>query len=173
MLRPLTVVYGPDGGAFKAEEGMLVIGRCATERSTGGVRVEGCAPRAQEIMEAIEAADCFCQQCRDIGRAILEQLPASDHNAEFMQYLRVTASGAPIHMGENVKRNAWHLELLIGDCMSRYARVIRERGAQFGLDAERDVAWLEGCPADPEAVSQALRRLQQVFEEQARASVTR
>jgi len=167
MLRPLTMVYGPDGGAFEAEEGTLVVGRCATERSVGGRRVEGCAPRAQDILEAIEAADCFCHQCREIGRAALETLAHGNHSGAFLQHLRVTASGAPMHIGEKVRRDTWHLELLIGDCTSRYARIIRERGAQFGLDAQRDVVWVEGCPPGSEAVNQALRRLQQVFEQRA------
>jgi len=166
MLRPLTVVYGPDGGPFDAHEGTLVIGRCAAERSTGGMRIEGCSPQAQAILDALEAADCFCHQCRDIGRVILGELPASAQTNGFLQHLRVTASGAPIHMGEKVKRDAWHLELLIGNCMSRYARMVRERAAQFGLDATRDIAWVEGCPPDPEAVRQALQNLRQAYEQQ-------
>ena len=172
MLHPLTVVYGPDGGSFEAQENTLVIGRCATDRSTGGVRVTGCAPRPQEILEAMEAADCFCHQCREIGRAALRELSDGADTDEFHKYLRVTASGAPIHMGEKVRRDAWHLELLIGNCMSHFAHVVQERAVQFGLDAERDVVWVEGCPPDLKAVAQALHRLQQVFEQQMVTSVT-
>jgi hypothetical protein len=97
-----------------------------------------------------------CRQCRDLAGPLLEGQPE-----EFLAHLRVAASGRELHSGKDVRRGEWHLELLVGDCMRRYAFVVRERAAQFGLDAEKDVVWLRGCPADAAAVSAALAQLRE------------
>ena len=58
-----------------------------------------------------------------------------------------------------------HLELLVGDCMRRYARAIAERAAQFGMDVDRDVVWVQGCPVDEAELQQALGRLERALPE--------
>ncbi len=142
MLRPLQVVFGGEGDLPALDGSVLVAGKCAKCFGDAGIYVEGCPPHGEAVMKALDETGCFCHQCRDLAHAILPELPA-----ELLDHLRVVASGTQVHVGSQVKRHEWHLVLLLGDCMERYAQVNIERAAQFGLDPERDLAWVKGCPA--------------------------
>jgi len=86
--------------------------------------------------------------------AILSDLPPA-----LLAHLQVAASGSQVHVGDQVERDRWHLILLVGDCMQHYARVNAERAALFGLDPERDIAWVQGCPPEEGTVREAAQRL--------------
>jgi len=159
LLKPLHIVFGGEGECPNASGAVVVIGDCAKRYAELGTYVPGCPPKAEAIFQAVEGAGCTCHKCRDMAGRVLAQLAGKP---DFLAHLRVTASGSQVHAGEQVKRNEWHLELLVGDCMERYAHVITERAAQFGLDAERDVIWIKGCPAEEGAILEALARLERV-----------
>jgi hypothetical protein len=99
--------------------------------------------------------EVVCHQCLDLANRVLAEFPDP-----FKEHLRVTASGSRVFTGSQVRRHEWHLELLVGRCMGRYAQVIQERGPQFGLDPERDVVFLNDCPVEEQAVRAALQRLE-------------
>lgn len=157
LLQPIEVILGGEGGAPQVTAKTLVIGRCAKDYSHLGIYIEGCPPSVQTIVERLESMGCICRQCRDTAQEVLAEFPGS-----FLSRLRVTAAGAQVHIGSQVKRGEWHLELLVGDCSERYARAVFERAAQFGMDTERDILWLKGCPVDAPAIREGLARLSQV-----------
>ena len=157
LLKPLTIIFGDTGESPVARGETVVVGDCVQRYAALGSHVPGCPPKVEAILNAVEATGCVCHKCRDMASQVLAQFA---DRPEFLSHLRVTASGSQVYAGDQVKRNEWHLELLVGDCMERYAQVIAERAAQFGLDAERDVIWLRGCPVDEEAVRGALLRLE-------------
>ena len=160
LLKPVDIIYGGLGERPEPEGMTLVIGDCAERYADLGIHIGGCPAPVDEVMEALEAAEVVCHSCRDLAGDSLNGLPA-----EFLAHLRVVAAGAEAYCGERVERGKWHLELLVGDCMQRYARVVTERAAHFGLDAERDVSWLRGCPVEQPAISEALARLRAAFRE--------
>lgn len=157
VIKPLTMIFGDRGESPMVKGQVLVIGDCARSYGALGTYVPGCPPKVDALLQAVDAMGCICHKCRDVVGQVLAQLPEA---VGFLSYLRVAASGNQVYAGDRVKRDAWHLELLVGDCMKRYAHVIMERAAHFGLDAERDIVWLKGCPVEADAVQQALARLQ-------------
>ncbi len=157
MLKPLTLVFGDEGESPTVKGQVVVIGDCAQRYAALGLYVPGCPPKVEDILRAVDATGCVCHTCRDTAGRILGQFSG---NPAFLAHLRVTASGTQVYAGDQVKRDEWHLELLVGDCMERYARVIMERAAHFGLDAERDIIWLRGCPVEEGAIREALYRLE-------------
>jgi uncharacterized protein (DUF362 family) len=156
LLKPVDLALGGEGEVSPTKGVTLVIGNCAAKYAPLGHCIGGCPASQEEIIRALEEQGCVCRQCRDLAGPLLEGQPE-----EFLAHLRVAASGRELHSGKDVRRGEWHLELLVGDCMRRYAFVVRERAAQFGLDAEKDVVWLRGCPADAAAVSAALAQLRE------------
>jgi len=164
LRRPLTILYGGLGTLADPLEGStLIVGECArryAERCPGvGAMVEGCPARQEAVMEALQSLEVVCHQCLDLARQLVAEFPAP-----FKEYLRVTASGTRAFVGGKVRRDAWHLELLVGKCMTRFAHVVRERAPQFGLDPERDLVFLPDCPVPEPAVREALQRLERVAE---------
>jgi len=166
LLKPVDVIYGglEDRPQVSAGE-TFVIGHCAERYANLGTHIDGCPAPIAEIVRSLEAAQVICHICRDRALEALEDLPA-----DLAAYLRVVSAGAEVFRGKQVERDKWHLELLVGDCMQRYAFVVGERAAQFGLDLERDVIWLRGCPVEPDAIAEALLRLRTAFEEQGAAA---
>jgi uncharacterized protein (DUF362 family) len=156
LLKPLAIVFGGEGELPDAEAVPVIIGKCAERYATSNdTHVPGCPPDVGQIIESLENSGAICLKCRELAQQALEDL-----DQVFLAHLRVTAAGAEVHMGEKVTRGEWHLELLVGQCMQRYARIVNERAAQFGLDAERDIVWLEDCPPSADAVREALATLQ-------------
>jgi uncharacterized protein (DUF362 family) len=159
LRRPLDVIYGSEGdipavggAAHGAAHGAaLVVGDCAGDCAHLGTHVAGCPPTMEALVAALEALDVVCLECRDVARRALDGLPG-----DLGAHLRVVAAGAEVFHGGQVVRDEWHRVLIVGDCSDRYAGVVRERAAQFGLDPDRDVAWVRGCPATDEAVREAL-----------------
>jgi len=159
LLKPITFILGGDGDAPQVgDDGVIVVGDCASKFAYLGKHVPGCPARAGDVIQAIEQSGAVCLQCRDLARKAIPGLAP-----EFLAYLRVTGAGAEVFAGDQVKRDQWHLELLVGDCMERYSRAVLERATQFGLDPERDIIYLQGCPPDANAIREALRRLEQAF----------
>jgi uncharacterized protein (DUF362 family) len=170
LLAPLALVFGAEGDTPAVAGKVIVIGDCARRYQGLGAYVAGCPANAEAVYGAVDASGSVCHKCRDLAMRLL-----SEHaqDASFLSHLRVSASGSQVHSGDQVKRAEWHLELLVGDCMRRYAHIIAERAAQFGLDPERDVVWVQGCPADGEAVREGLQRLQAVQAGSGRVPVAR
>ncbi len=160
LLRPVDIIYGGLGERPETRGQTFVIGHCAERYADLGTHIAGCPAPVEEIVQALEAAGVVCHTCRDRATDALDALPA-----EFLAHLRVVAAGAEAFCGDRVERGKWHLELLVGDCMKRYAFVVSERSSQFGLDSDRDVIWLRGCPVEPVAIAEALTRLRAVFQE--------
>lgn len=150
----LSVVFGPEAGSERLEGHVFAAGDCARGCAAADTFVAGCPPPAEAIIRALEETGCVCRRCATLARGIVAEL-----QPEVLAHLRVSASGAPVHVGAEVQRDAWHLELLVGDCMARYAHVNRERARQFGLDPEQDIAWVAGCPAQVGEVREAAERL--------------
>jgi len=167
LLGPVDMVYGGLGERPTTRGKTFVLGYCAERYADLGTHIGGCPASVEEIVQALEAADVVCHTCRDHAADALAALPA-----EFLGHLRVVAAGAEAFCGDRVERGTWHLELLVGDCMKRYASVVMERAAQFGLDPEHDVIWLRGCPVEPDAIAEALARLHAAFKRRAAAIST-
>jgi len=153
LLHPIDLVFGFNGDEPQTNATTVVIGDCAQPYENLGLYIPGCPSSIDAIVQALESTECICQKCREIAQTALASVPKS-----CLAHLRVTAAGAQVFAGNKVKRGEWHLELIVGDCMERYAHVVSERGAQFGLDVDRDVIWLRGCPVTPESVQKALRQ---------------
>jgi Ni,Fe-hydrogenase III small subunit len=160
LLKPLDMIYGGLGEPPEPKGETLVIGDCAERYAHLGMHITGCPPRVDAIVAALETAHVICHACRDHAIASLQGLPSS-----FSAHLRIVASGAEAFCGDRVERGQWHLELLVGDCMKRYAFVVNERAAQVGLDPARDIIWLRGCPIEPHAIEEALDSLHRAFRE--------
>jgi len=73
----------------------------------------------------------------------------------------VTAAGDEVFVGARVERNAWHQELVLGDCNAYYANAVLERAAQLGMAPDVDVVWLRGCPVSEGELAQAIVRLRE------------
>ncbi len=173
LLQPVTLVYGGAdvvwndspcyrGAAWQGPppplDGVtLSIGDCAA-RVGCSAHVPGCPPTTAQVMDALDALGCVCVRCREVAREALAGAPE-----ELLRHLRVSAAGAQVHVGERVQRASWHLELLVGDCVagpqSSYGRAVTGRARSFGMDPERDIVLLEGCPPSAKAVRGALGRL--------------
>jgi len=162
LLEPIDVIYGGQGDKPATTGKTFVVGNCAERFADLGTHIAGCPASQDEIIRAFEDAGIICQECRTRALAALEGL-----SPEFLSSLRVVAAGAEVYSGDRVERSKWHLELLVGDCMKRYAFVVHERAVQFGLEPDRDVIWLRGCPSEPEAIADALCRLQARLAEKA------
>jgi Ni,Fe-hydrogenase III small subunit len=80
--------------------------------------------------------------------------------AALAPYLRLVAAGAQVHVGEQVYGGPWHVELLVGRCSAAYAGRVVERASQMGLDPERDIILLRGCPPAPQKVLAAFSQLE-------------
>lgn len=158
LLKPVDVIYGGLGDRPQPKGETFVIGNCAERFADLGTHIGGCPAPVGEIIDALEAAGVICHICRDRAADALPALPA-----EFKAHLRVVAAGAEVFAGDSVERDKWHLQLLVGDCMKRYAFAVEERASQFGIDPDRDIVWLRGCPVEADAITQALDRLHQVF----------
>ncbi len=160
QFRPVTLVFGGEGDVGEAAGEVLLIGNCAGRYAHRGTHIPGCPPRRDEIVEALRRSKRVCQACAELaGGGILQGYPA-----EFLAHLRVAAVGSTVH-GEEVDRRRWHLELIVGDCMGRYAKTVRERAGSLGMDPARDVAWLEECPPDEAVLRAALDRLLERYRE--------
>jgi hypothetical protein len=155
LLKPIRVIYGGEGEPTTTTQDTLVVGNCAKAHAALGTHVAGCPAQMDELIAAIEATGCICQTCKHLVEQVAPEIPE-----ELGAHLRITAAGGEVFRGEAVERGAWHQELLVGECMRRYARMVRERAAQFGLDPERDVVWLTACPPTVEEVRNALAQLQ-------------
>jgi uncharacterized protein (DUF362 family) len=175
LLRPLNIVYGKEGdpalfaGAADPGAATLLVGNCASRYvgqpdMAGAEHVPGCAPKGGDIVAALERLGVYCTKCKALAEELLSELPA-----DILPYLRIAAAGTQVYAGDKVQRDQWHLELLVGECMGRYARVVMERASQFGLDAERDVVWLTQCPPSREQVLAAVERLRAAVPEGIRA----
>ncbi len=153
--KPLRLIYGGEGDIAPQEAETIIVGNCAARRAEGlaGRRAAGCPAPVPEIIAALEETGCFCQACRALAQGVLAGLPA-----EARAWLRLSAAGAEVFQGEKVDRAGWHVELVIGDCMQRYVRILRERAAQFDMDAEDDVIWVRGCPPEASVLQEGLRQ---------------
>ena len=155
LLKPLRLVYGGEGEIGNVAVDTIFVGNCAARRAAGqpGQIVPGCPASVPEIIEAIEGTGCICQKCRALVYETLAQIPS-----EALAWVRVSAAGTEIWQGEKVDRAQAHVELVVGDCMPRYVRILRERAAQFGMDAENDVIWVRGCPPESSSLQEGIRR---------------
>lgn len=152
---PVRVMLGREGAPPAMDQHTLVVGRCASERcEPQPCSVGGCPPSTESIMQTLERMGCACTTCRDLTLRALEGC-----TSELLANLRVAAAGAEVHLGSLVRRDARHLELLVGECSWRYARAVLERAAQFGMSPETDIMWLPECPASEEDIAAALARL--------------
>lgn len=154
LLKPLRLVYGGEGALPPYDQGAdtIVVGDCACRAYDGeGRQIAGCPAFPPEIMAAVEASGCICRRCVELAQAAL-----ADYSAEALASLRVSAAGAEVWQGQRVDRNGWHIEWVVGDCSRRYLRVLRERAAQLGMDAEADVLWARGCPPDEQTLRATL-----------------
>ena len=64
-------------------------------------------------------------------------------------------------VGADVERNAWHQELILGDCSASYAHAVLGRARQLGMEPGVDVLWLRGCPVSEDEMGQAIERLRE------------
>ena len=152
LLKPLDIVCGGLGSTPETGPNTLVVGECAARYAGLGVHLEGCPPTPDALIGQIECMGCVCLRCRELVREA-----SAGRDAGALADLRISAAGAEVYAGARVERGKWHRELVVGDCMARYARIVTERAGQFGLDSERDIVWLEGCPARAEEIQRALR----------------
>jgi len=98
-------------------------------------------------------AGVVCQLCREVAAAAMGGLPKA-----LLRALRVTAAADEVHRGETAIHGVRHKELMVGDCMERYAAMAVRRAATVGLVAESDIAFCPGCPPDVEQVRTVLAR---------------
>ena len=151
LLKPVDIVFGGLGSRPEAGENVLVIGECAARFADLGTHIEGCSPTADQVIDALEKMGAVCVQCRDLVQVAIEE-----HDDASLADVRIAAAGAEVFSGARVERGKWHRELLVGNCMARYAGIVSERASQFGLDPDEDVVWLRGCPVDIEDMRAAL-----------------
>ncbi len=149
---PVEVVYG---GRGRLPEGELrcTVGDCALAAGAAEVHVPGCPPTTAELVRALVDAGVVCQRCREVALEAIEGLPEV-----LLGALRVTAAADEVHRGEGVIHGVRHKELMVGDCMERYAAMAVRRAETVGLVAESDVAFCPGCPPDVEQVRAVLAR---------------
>lgn len=154
LLKPLTVVFGKEGEPPPCSADTIVAGDCAAHLGHLGMHIAGCPAGVPEIVAAMERLGCICQRCHDVAhQALAGFAPAS------LPHLRVAAAGSEVFVGAEVKRTEWHQELLVGDCMERYAAAVLERSPQLGMVPGKDVVWLRGCPVEEAEVRAVLQRL--------------
>ena len=149
---PVDLVYG-GRGALPLGEVRCTVGDCALAAGAAEVHVPGCPPTTAELVRALVEAGVVCQRCQDVAVAAMRDLPE-----ELLRELRVTAAADEAHRGEGVVHGARHKELMVGDCMERYAATVVERAATVGLVVEEDVAYCPGCPPEVEQVRAVLAR---------------
>ena len=149
---PVEVVYGGRGQLPKGEV-RCTVGDCALAAGAAEVHVPGCPPTTAELVGALVDAGVVCQQCREVAAAAMGGLPEA-----LLRALRVTAAADEVHRGETAIHGVRHKELMVGDCMERYAAMAVRRAATVGLVAESDIAFCPGCPPDVEQVRTVLAR---------------
>ncbi len=154
LLKPLHIVLGADGEEPQVEGAVIVVGDCAKECGNLGSLVAGCPAPVPAIIEALQASRAICQRCLELGREALAGASPSD-----LPHLRVSAAGDELFVGAEVERNAWHQELILGDCNAYYANAVLERAPQLGMTPGVDVVWLRGCPVSAEELGEAVERL--------------
>jgi len=158
LLKPVDFIYGGLGERPEPKGETFVIGNCAERYAELGTFIGGCPAPVDQILKALEASGVVCDTCRGLASQALQGLAD-----EFLAHLRVVAAGAEAFCGDKVERGTWHLELLVGDCMQRYAFAVKERASSFGLEWDRDIIWLRGCPVEQEAITDALASLHATF----------
>jgi uncharacterized protein (DUF362 family) len=151
LMSPLTVIYGHWDGSAPAVGSVLVIGDCAAAASGLGRYVPGCPPDSEAVRSALLGLGVLCQRCQAIVRDALRDLPA-----ETLSDLRVTAAGDTVYAGSGVEATGHYRALIVGECSEAYAAIVRDRAPLLGMDPDRDVIFVPGCPVDAEAVRQAL-----------------
>lgn len=154
LLKPLRLVYGGERQAPASDVTTIFVGDCAVQQAGDlGHRVPGCPADAQEVFVSISETGCVCQECRAIAQEALANSPSAAR-----AWLRVTAAAGEVFQGDKVIRGQEHVELVVGDCMERYVHILRERAAQFGMDAEQDIIWVHGCPPDRATLEKGLQQ---------------
>lgn len=155
IARPFALVMG-DGEDIPALGcPAIVVGNCAARHAHLGVHIAGCPASSDAVRQEMEAQELVCLKCRGLSEGLLGQLPAA-----LAPYLRLVAAGAQVHVGEQVYGGPWHVELLVGRCSAAYAGRVVERASQMGLDPERDIILLRGCPPAPQKVLAAFSQLE-------------
>ncbi|MCD6521034.1 MAG: DUF362 domain-containing protein [Anaerolineae bacterium] len=158
LLQPLTVIFGQEGEPGPLRGKTLVIGDCAERFKGKGLFVPGCPPHPEAIIQVLRDEGIVCQKCLTAVQKVLPEF-----SPELLAHLRVTAAGTQAFIGEQVKRGEWHLELLVGDCLSHYAQAVIERAPHFGIDPERDIIWVKGCPPSLQEIREALTRFAELL----------
>jgi uncharacterized protein (DUF362 family) len=156
LLKPLHVIVGSEGDAPQVEGTVIVVGDCAKDCSHLGAIIAGCPAPVPAIIEALQGSGAVCQRCLELGRQALAGRDTTD-----ISYLRVSAAGDQVFVGADVERNAWHQELILGDCSASYAHAVLERAPQLGMVPDVDVLWLRGCPVSEDELGQAIERLRE------------
>jgi len=151
LLRPLTAVYGEYEGPISSGGTVLAVGQCAAEHAGLGEYVPGCPPDAEAVHRALRRMGCLCDLCHAPALAALEALPAAD-----LADLRVTAAGDTVFVGPDADPTRRHRVLVVGACSESYARTVLDRAPSLGMDPERDVAFVAGCPPAAEEIRRAL-----------------
>ncbi len=156
LLKPLHIIVGSEGDAPQVEGTVIAIGDCAKDCSHLGTMIAGCPAPVPAIIEALQGSGAVCQRCLELGRQAL-----AGHDPADISYLRVSAAGDQVFVGADVERNAWHQELILGDCSASYAHAVLERAPQLGMAPGVDILWLRGCPVSDDELGQAIERLRE------------
>ncbi|MGI6375668.1 MAG: DUF362 domain-containing protein [Anaerolineae bacterium] len=156
IAQPFALVFGGGDELPALDRPTLVVGNCAAKHAHLGAYIAGCPAPSDAVRETMEAQDLVCLKCRRLAEGLLGRIPPA-----LAPHLRVVAAGAQVHLGERVPSAGWHVELLVGDCSAAYVERVIERASQFGMDADRDIVHLRGCPVCEDQVLEALGRLEQ------------
>jgi len=153
LLRPLTLVYGQHEELPATTGDVLVIGDCAAPWCDRGTCITGCPPNPEAVHGAMRQLGSLCHLCQEQALEVLGTMPP-----EALADLRATAAGETIFTGLAADPSGRHRALIVGDCSASYAQTVRERAPQFGMDADRGVLFVPGCPVSPEAIRRALSK---------------
>jgi len=153
LLRPLTLVYGQHEELPATTGDVLVIGDCAAPWCDRGTCITGCPPNPEAVHGAMRQLGSLCHLCQEQALEVLGTMPP-----EALADLRATAAGETIFTGLAADPSGRHRALIVGDCSAGYAQTVRERAPQFGMDADRGVLFVPGCPVSPEAIRRALSK---------------
>ncbi|MHB1319795.1 MAG: DUF362 domain-containing protein [Anaerolineae bacterium] len=152
LVRPLTVICGHWDGSTPAQGSVLVIGDCAAAAADLGSYVPGCPPDSETVRRALVESGALCQLCQGIARDALRALPP-----EGLADLRVTAAGDTVFAGPGVEATVRHRAIIVGDCSEAYAAIVRDRAPLLGMDPDRDVIYVPGCPVEAEAIRETIK----------------
>lgn len=167
LLRPLAIGYGP--GLAESElhgdtsvcilstgggRELILVGDCAEGCKANAARIAGCPPSPQDFRGVLDKSGIICRRCEE--KAI--QAVDGARNLEFIQRLRILASGREVFRGKLNEGRLDDLLVLVGDCERRYNEYHGNRVRKLkGIQPRSYMRYVGGCPPSREEILAALK----------------